>query len=40
MALKFEDEPSKKSSGTLKFDEPKQELPLGPVDEEPGKLEG
>jgi hypothetical protein len=39
MALKFEDEPSKKSSGTLKFDEPKKELPLGPVDQEPGLLE-
>jgi hypothetical protein len=39
MALKFEDEPSKKSSGTLKFDEPRKELPAGPVDEEPGLLE-
>jgi len=39
MALKFEDEPSKKSSGTLKFDEPRRELPAGPVDEEPGILE-
>ena len=39
MALKFEDEPSKKSSGTLKFDEPKKELPTGPVDQEPGILE-
>jgi len=39
MALKFEDEPSKKSSGTLKFDEPKKELPAGPVDQEPGILE-
>jgi len=39
MALKFEDEPSKKSSGTLKFDEPRKELPAGPIDEEPGILE-
>jgi hypothetical protein len=39
MALKFEDEPSKKSSGTLKFDEPRKELPAGPVDQEPGILE-
>ena len=39
MALKFDEEPSKKSSGTLKFDEPKKELPAGPVDQEPGLLE-